>query len=302
MTRSSVAAGRRGSRSSGGTPASATASSARRAARSPTRTPPTASRPRFTRWNRRDLPDRRRRTLPHQSIDVRDLGPVRVWQRRIRLRRRQPETSSSSATRPGSTARRCSASPPSSTPRRPARSTNADMEINTLDMEAACGEGPGRAGRLRLRERPSPTRRVTSSGSPTPDVPGATMFARYDQGQTSMRNLSPDDVEGSARCIAPTGDRARSQREDHPGAAVQSNSPRRATTSSARKRRSGLRPREHEPVTTEPHARLARRGEARCSSSASAAGGSSAATDATTRRDSGRRAAGALAPSAALGR
>jgi hypothetical protein len=34
------------------------------------------------------------------------------------------------------------------------------------------------------------------------------MFARYDQGQTSMRNLSPDDVSAICSVYRPDGDRA----------------------------------------------------------------------------------------------
>ena len=84
---------------------------------------------------------------------------------------------------------------------------NADMEINTLDMEP-----------LAVRDPVAPDAYdflsvVTHEaghflGIAHSDVPGSTMFARYDQGQTSMRNLSPDDVSAICTVYRPDGDRA----------------------------------------------------------------------------------------------
>jgi MYXO-CTERM domain-containing protein len=84
---------------------------------------------------------------------------------------------------------------------------NADMEINTLDMEP-----------LAVRDPVAPDAYDFASvvtheaghflGIAHSDVAGATMFARYDQGQTSMRNLSPDDISAICTVYRPDGDRA----------------------------------------------------------------------------------------------
>jgi hypothetical protein len=84
---------------------------------------------------------------------------------------------------------------------------NADMEINTLDMEP-----------LAVRDPVAPDAYDFASvvtheaghflGIAHSDVQGATMYARYDQGQTSMRNLSPDDVSAICTVYRPDGDRA----------------------------------------------------------------------------------------------
>jgi hypothetical protein len=81
------------------------------------------------------------------------------------------------------------------------------MEINTLDMEP-----------LAVRDPVAPDAYDFASvatheaghflGIAHSDVPGATMYARYDQGQTSMRYVSPDDVEGICTVYRPDGDRA----------------------------------------------------------------------------------------------
>jgi hypothetical protein len=84
---------------------------------------------------------------------------------------------------------------------------NADMEINTLDMEP-----------LAVKDPVAPDAYDFASvatheaghflGIAHSDVLGATMYARYDQGQTSMRNLSPDDVQAICTVYRPDGDRA----------------------------------------------------------------------------------------------
>lgn len=84
---------------------------------------------------------------------------------------------------------------------------NADMEINTLDMEP-----------LAVRDPVSPDAYDFASvvtheaghflGIAHSEVFGATMYARYVQGQTSMRNLSPDDVSAICTVYRPDGDRA----------------------------------------------------------------------------------------------
>lgn len=83
----------------------------------------------------------------------------------------------------------------------------ADMEINTLDMEP-----------LAVRDPVAPDAYdflsvVTHEaghflGIAHSDVPGSTMYARYDQGQTSMRNLAPDDISAICTVYRPDGDRA----------------------------------------------------------------------------------------------
>lgn len=82
----------------------------------------------------------------------------------------------------------------------------ADMEINTLDMEP-----------LAVRDPVAPDAYdflsvVTHEaghflGIAHSDVPGATMYARYDTGQTSMRNLTPDDIAAICTVYRPDGDR-----------------------------------------------------------------------------------------------
>ncbi|MDF2696042.1 MAG: hypothetical protein K0S65_4425 [Labilithrix sp.] len=84
---------------------------------------------------------------------------------------------------------------------------NADMEINTLDMDP-----------LAVRDPVAPDAYDFASvvtheaghflGIAHSEVPGSTMYARYDQGQTSMRNLSPDDIAAICTVYRPDGDRA----------------------------------------------------------------------------------------------
>ena len=84
---------------------------------------------------------------------------------------------------------------------------NADMEINTLDMEPLAGRDPVAPDAYDFASV------VTHEaghflGIAHSDVPGSTMYARYDQGQTSMRHLSPDDVSAICTVYRPDGDRA----------------------------------------------------------------------------------------------
>lgn len=84
---------------------------------------------------------------------------------------------------------------------------NADMELNTLDMEP-----------LAIRDPVAPDAYdflsvVTHEaghflGIAHSDVRESTMYARYDQGQTNMRYLSPDDVAAICTVYRPDGDRA----------------------------------------------------------------------------------------------
>jgi hypothetical protein len=84
---------------------------------------------------------------------------------------------------------------------------NADMEINTYDMDPLAVHdpvGPNDYDFLSV---------VTHEaghflGMAHSDVQTATMYARYDPGQTSMRNLAPDDIEGICEVYRPNGDRA----------------------------------------------------------------------------------------------
>lgn len=84
---------------------------------------------------------------------------------------------------------------------------NADMEINTFDMRP-----------LAVRDPVAPDAYDFASvatheaghflGIAHSDVPGSTMYARYDTGQTSMRHLAPDDVLAICTVYTPEGDRA----------------------------------------------------------------------------------------------
>jgi MYXO-CTERM domain-containing protein len=84
---------------------------------------------------------------------------------------------------------------------------NADMEINTLDMEPLAVKDPVAGDAYDFASV------VTHEaghflGIAHSDVPGATMYARYNTGQTSMRYLSPDDVQAICTVYRPDGDRA----------------------------------------------------------------------------------------------
>lgn len=84
---------------------------------------------------------------------------------------------------------------------------NADMELNTFDMDP-----------LAVRDPVGPNEYDFASvvtheaghflGMAHADVQNATMYARYDPGQTSMRNLAPDDIEGICEVYRPDGERA----------------------------------------------------------------------------------------------
>jgi hypothetical protein len=84
---------------------------------------------------------------------------------------------------------------------------NADMELNTLDMEPLAKSDPVAPDAYDLASV------VTHEaghflGIAHSDVLGAVMYARYDTGQTSMRNLAPDDVTAICTVYRPDGDRA----------------------------------------------------------------------------------------------
>jgi hypothetical protein len=84
---------------------------------------------------------------------------------------------------------------------------NADMEINTLDMDPLVTHDPVSPDGYDFLSV------VTHEaghflGIAHSDVLGSTMYARYDQGQTSMRYLSPDDISAICTVYRPDGDRA----------------------------------------------------------------------------------------------
>lgn len=84
---------------------------------------------------------------------------------------------------------------------------NADMEINTLDMQPLAVRDPVAEGAYDFASV------VTHEaghflGLAHSDVADSTMYARYNPGQTFMRNLSPDDVKGVCDVYRPDGDRA----------------------------------------------------------------------------------------------
>jgi hypothetical protein len=84
---------------------------------------------------------------------------------------------------------------------------NADMEINTLDMDPLAVRDPVGADAYDFASV------VTHEaghflGIGHSDVRGSTMEAHYDRGQTSMRNLSPDDISAICTIYRPDGDRA----------------------------------------------------------------------------------------------
>lgn len=84
---------------------------------------------------------------------------------------------------------------------------SADMEINTLDMEPLAIRDPV------ARDEYDFLSVVTHEaghflGMGHSDIPGATMFARYSEGQTSMRYLAPDDIEGICAVYRPDGVRS----------------------------------------------------------------------------------------------
>ena len=84
---------------------------------------------------------------------------------------------------------------------------NADMEINTLDMEPLATADPVAPDAYDFASV------VTHEaghflGMGHSDVSGATMYARYNTGQTSMRYLAPDDVQAICTVYRPDGTRS----------------------------------------------------------------------------------------------
>lgn len=84
---------------------------------------------------------------------------------------------------------------------------NADMEINMFDMDPLAIRDPVAADAYDFASV------VTHEaghflGIAHSDVPNTTMYARYDQGQTSMRHLAPDDISAICTVYRPDGDRA----------------------------------------------------------------------------------------------
>lgn len=83
---------------------------------------------------------------------------------------------------------------------------NADMEINTYDMDPLAIADPVASNAYDFLSV------VTHEaghflGMAHSDIGTATMFARYDPGQTSMRSLSPDDIAGICSVYHPDGTR-----------------------------------------------------------------------------------------------
>lgn len=84
---------------------------------------------------------------------------------------------------------------------------NADMEINMFDMDPIALRDP--VGDNEYDFLSVVTHEAGHFlGMAHSDVQNSTMYARYDRGQTSMRNLSPDDVEGICEVYRPNGERA----------------------------------------------------------------------------------------------
>jgi hypothetical protein len=84
---------------------------------------------------------------------------------------------------------------------------NADMEINTLDMQPLATKDPVAPDAYDFASV------VTHEaghflGMGHSDVTSATMYARYNTGQTSMRYLAPDDVEAICTVYRPDGTRS----------------------------------------------------------------------------------------------
>lgn len=83
---------------------------------------------------------------------------------------------------------------------------NADMELNTLDMEPLATADPVAPDAYDFASV------VTHEaghflGIAHSNELGSTMYARYDQGQTNMRNLSQDDVKAVCDIYRPDGQR-----------------------------------------------------------------------------------------------
>ncbi len=84
---------------------------------------------------------------------------------------------------------------------------NADMELNTFDMEPLAVRDP--VGKNDYDFASVVTHEAGHFlGLAHSDVKTATMYARYDTGQTYMRNLSPDDVSAICEVYRPDGERS----------------------------------------------------------------------------------------------
>lgn len=84
---------------------------------------------------------------------------------------------------------------------------NADMELNMVNMVPLALRDPVASDAYDFASV------VTHEaghflGIAHSDIPSATMYARYNPGQTSMRNLAPDDVKAICTVYRPNGDRA----------------------------------------------------------------------------------------------
>lgn len=99
---------------------------------------------------------------------------------------------------------------------------NADMELNTFDMEPLAA--PDEKVEQNAYDFLSVATHETGHflGMAHSEVPGATMYARYQTGQTNMRYLSPDDVNGICTVYRPDGRRSvRKPDEDGVGYVLQ---------------------------------------------------------------------------------
>lgn len=90
---------------------------------------------------------------------------------------------------------------------------NADMELNTQDMNPLAVRVGKTEGDPVEHDEYDFLSVVTHEaghflGMAHSDVAGATMYARYDRGQTNMRYLSPDDINGICYVYRPDGTRA----------------------------------------------------------------------------------------------
>jgi uncharacterized protein (TIGR03382 family) len=83
----------------------------------------------------------------------------------------------------------------------------ADMEFNNVDMEPLATRDPVDSSAYDFASVAA-HEAGHFLGIAHSDVEGATMFARYNTGQTSMRNLAPDDIAAICTVYRPDGDRA----------------------------------------------------------------------------------------------
>ncbi len=159
----------------------------------------------FTRWTGATCPtfgDGRSRT----SIDVRDLGPVECENVEYVPRTKNQNViifRDNSWPYPPTVLGLTSVVYSPST----GEIFGADMEINTFQMNPLALQDPV------ARDAYDFASVVTHEaghflGMAHSEVPGATMFARYSNGQTSMRNLSSDDILGICEVYRPDGERS----------------------------------------------------------------------------------------------